>query len=298
MRPGSPLGLIGRPLLFRQKSPSWRMRKSTSFWSWDHIRFLLRPSKRASAHGPNRRSFLLRSNEGIPARRRFCLPPRNFTPTGFDLEWSRVSPPGRFVRLPTYPWQRERFWIDDGREPHQNGATTIVDFDASCPTAGGSSKRRVKRLPRGAGERHGGFPHECSRAACGSRSSFRKPTSGRTHSTLNPIGISDLTADKRRERLIEYFRDRVAAVLELAPDKVDLDRPLLNLGLDSLTAMELKVEIDAFLGASLPLSMLLESGGIRELAESANSTPCRHSGQTVRDGRRACSRRERRAALA
>ena len=55
---------------------------------------------------------------------------------GFDLEWSRVSPPGRFVRLPTYPWQRERFWIDDGREePHQNGATTIVDFDASCPTA-------------------------------------------------------------------------------------------------------------------------------------------------------------------
>ena len=33
---------------------------------------------------------------------------------GFDLEWARVSPPGRFVRLPGYPWQRERFWLDDG----------------------------------------------------------------------------------------------------------------------------------------------------------------------------------------
>ena len=53
---------------------------------------------------------------------------------GFDLEWSSVSTPGRFVQLPTYPWQRERFWIDDRPEPHQNGATTIVDFDASCPT--------------------------------------------------------------------------------------------------------------------------------------------------------------------
>ena len=53
---------------------------------------------------------------------------------GFDLEWSRVSPPGRFVRLPTYPWQRERFWIDDGREPHQNGATPKVDCDAGLAT--------------------------------------------------------------------------------------------------------------------------------------------------------------------
>ena len=33
---------------------------------------------------------------------------------GFDLNWARVSPPGRFVRLPGYPWQRERFWLDDG----------------------------------------------------------------------------------------------------------------------------------------------------------------------------------------
>ncbi len=169
---------------------------------------------------------------------------------GFDLEWSRVSPPGRFVRLPTYPWQRERFWIDDGREatPERlRPRTSTVDASASsCPNR-------------------------------------RTPTQ------------LELT---RRERLIEYFRDRVAAVLELAPDKVDLDRPLLNLGLDSLTAMELKVEIDAFLGAALPLSMLLESGGIRELAESARCAPCRRSGQTARDGRRACSVRKRRAALA
>ena len=73
--------------------------------------------------------------------------------------------------------------------------------------------------------------------------------------------------DVRRQRLIEYFRDRVAAVLGLAPDKVDPDRPLMNLGLDSLTAMELKVEIDACLGTTLPLSMLMEGSGIRELAE-------------------------------
>ena len=30
-----------------------------------------------------------------------------------DRVVERVSPPGRFVRLPSYPWRRERYWIDD-----------------------------------------------------------------------------------------------------------------------------------------------------------------------------------------
>ena len=197
---------------------------------------------------------------------------------GFDLEWSRVSPPGRFVRLPSYPWQRERFWIDDKREPHQNGASTNVAFDDSCPT---------EVVPQNGISN--GYHAAPVLGTEGSRISAPEPlgqhaefpeTDIRTNSLESkPIGISDLAAEKRRERLIEYFRERVAAVLELAPEKVDLDRPLLNLGLDSLTAMELKIEIDAFLGAPLPLSILLESGGIRELAESANSllaaTPAR-----------------------
>ena len=44
----------------------------------------------------------------------------------------------------------------------------------------------------------------------------------------------------------------------------------MSLGLDSLSAMDLKVEIDAGLGTTLPLSMLMEVSGIRELAEWAS----------------------------
>ncbi len=75
-----------------------------------------------------------------------------------------------------------------------------------------------------------------------------------------------VTESDNRDRLVEFVRDRVAAVLGLTPDKVDLDRPLMTLGLDSLTAMELKVEIETGLGTTLPLSMLMEGSGIRELA--------------------------------
>jgi amino acid adenylation domain-containing protein len=197
---------------------------------------------------------------------------------GFDLEWSRVSPPGRFVQLPSYPWQRERFWIDDGREPHQNGATTYVDVDALGLTElvhrNGVSNGYHAASANGLSASRGGALESLGRQV-----EFPGTDDRASSIDSNLVGLSDLPADARRERLVEYFRDRVAAVLELAPEKVDLDRPLLNLGLDSLTAMDLKVEIDSFLGAAIPLSMLLESGGIRELAKRANSllaaTPAR-----------------------
>ncbi|HEV2129571.1 MAG TPA: polyketide synthase dehydratase domain-containing protein, partial [Longimicrobiaceae bacterium] len=32
--------------------------------------------------------------------------------TGCPVAWRQLYPRGRFVRIPTYPWQRERFWLD------------------------------------------------------------------------------------------------------------------------------------------------------------------------------------------
>jgi acyl transferase domain-containing protein len=30
---------------------------------------------------------------------------------GYPVQWAKVAPPGEAVALPTYPWQRERFWL-------------------------------------------------------------------------------------------------------------------------------------------------------------------------------------------
>ncbi|MBL8164257.1 MAG: type I polyketide synthase [Anaerolineae bacterium] len=32
---------------------------------------------------------------------------------GYPVDWVRLYPAGRVLRLPTYPWQRERFWVDE-----------------------------------------------------------------------------------------------------------------------------------------------------------------------------------------
>ena len=163
---------------------------------------------------------------------------------GFDIEWSRVLPAGRFVRLPGYPWQRERFWLDDERKlgksraeeqtdqidgsprtaPHQNGQS---DSDHASPVEGHSAlvaKHDEPALPPPAILKDRVAAHSVD---------------------VRYEGLAGLPADVRHKRLMEYFRDRVAAVLGLAPDKVDPDRPLMSLGLDSLSAMDLKMEIDA-----------------------------------------------------
>ncbi|MGE5754531.1 MAG: type I polyketide synthase, partial [Planctomycetaceae bacterium] len=46
---------------------------------------------------------------------------------GHPVEWDRLYPSGRFARLPTYPWQRERFWLEDDEE------------DADSPPLGAAS---------------------------------------------------------------------------------------------------------------------------------------------------------------
>jgi amino acid adenylation domain-containing protein len=189
---------------------------------------------------------------------------------GFDIEWARVSPPGRFIRLPRYPWQRERYWLDLepklGKAIAEERADQIDGNPCAVPHHNGPSNGRCGApgaVHTTLAGKHDG-PQMSPSAILDDRVAAHRVS-------VRQVRLGDLPADARRERLTEYFRDRVAAVLGLAPDKVDCDRPLLSLGLDSLSAMELKVELDSSLGTALPLSLLMESAGIRALATNASA---------------------------
>jgi len=72
----------------------------------------------------------------------------------------------------------------------------------------------------------------------------------------------------------EPLRDIAAQALGLPVELVDPDRPLTELGLDSLSAVELKGGIEAALGVSVPLADLLEGASLRSLSlETAEETP-------------------------
>jgi acyl carrier protein len=69
--------------------------------------------------------------------------------------------------------------------------------------------------------------------------------------------------------LIPRLQGAFAGYLGLQPDEIDPDRPIDELGLDSLTAAQLALDIEERLGVSLFLNDLSGRETLTELAASA-----------------------------
>jgi acyl transferase domain-containing protein/acyl-CoA synthetase (AMP-forming)/AMP-acid ligase II/acyl carrier protein len=78
-----------------------------------------------------------------------------------------------------------------------------------------------------------------------------------------------MPADRRRDWLLRLVRDKVAAALEQEPEEVGTDRPLSSMGVDSITAMEIKWAVEDGLGVSLPVSSLADGPTIAVLVDRA-----------------------------
>ncbi|HWB85710.1 MAG TPA: amino acid adenylation domain-containing protein [Bryobacteraceae bacterium] len=133
----------------------------------------------------------------------------------FDSEFPR-----RRLPLPTYPFQRQRYWVLDSE---------------------GLLGRRVEEST----ERH------------------------------EPVAASEKQAESREPAELKDFQHslelQVAAVLGL-PTPPDPDRPLLELGLDSLMSVELKSWIARETGVEVELREFLSGASIHDLATAMNQT--------------------------
>ncbi|MBS0448807.1 MAG: SDR family NAD(P)-dependent oxidoreductase [Proteobacteria bacterium] len=75
-----------------------------------------------------------------------------------------------------------------------------------------------------------------------------------------------LAPAERRATILRYLRDQVAAAVGMAAAEIDPGRPLTELGLDSLMALETKNRIEAQLGIDLPVVTFLEGCSLEQLA--------------------------------
>lgn len=70
-----------------------------------------------------------------------------------------------------------------------------------------------------------------------------------------------------RQRLLEnYIREKIATSLKLSLSGMDVQQPLNSLGIDSLTAMELKGWIEAELGVEVPITLFLQEPSISQFS--------------------------------
>ena len=76
----------------------------------------------------------------------------------------------------------------------------------------------------------------------------------------------EATPRARRMRVMDFIRGEVATVLRLDPSRVELDTPLMNLGIDSLMGLELRNRLDSNLGLALPTTLVWTYPTIEALA--------------------------------
>lgn len=148
---------------------------------------------------------------------------------GYSINWSRLYPSeGRCVPLPSYPWQRERYWFESDptqQQEHQNGNS---HFNGKSSTLNATAPQQQWSLTR-------------------------------DREVLLPSADRILAATpKEREPLLESgLRELFARVLGFPATKIDPQQPLYSLGLDSLMAVELRNRIETNLGVVVPLEDFL-----------------------------------------
>ena len=75
------------------------------------------------------------------------------------------------------------------------------------------------------------------------------------------------TSPQRRQRLLAEFQAELARMLGLHPQMIDAQVPLPRLGVDSFTAMQLRLLIDRDLQVLLPIEFLLNNPTLEQVAE-------------------------------
>ena len=78
--------------------------------------------------------------------------------------------------------------------------------------------------------------------------------------------LQPLSAAERLNLIAEYLRQEIARVVGVSASKLELDKPLNTMGIDSLMAIELKNSVESSMEVSLPIATLLKGPAIMEMA--------------------------------
>ncbi|MFK7835027.1 MAG: SDR family NAD(P)-dependent oxidoreductase [Sulfitobacter sp.] len=78
--------------------------------------------------------------------------------------------------------------------------------------------------------------------------------------------LMELSGDELIEAAEDYIKDEITNVLKIDKSVIQVERPMSELGLDSLSSFELKIRIETALEATIPVSKFLQAPSIRELS--------------------------------
>lgn len=112
-------------------------------------------------------------------------------------------------------------------------------------------------------------PSEEQQAAHADQSNLEQPKSESmvVQSTTLAERLQSADIEARRQLLSAYIQEKLAETLKISHTKIAIDKPLTSLGVDSLTAVDLRNRISEDLEVDLPMATLIEGPMIVQLVE-------------------------------
>ncbi|MGI5183701.1 SDR family NAD(P)-dependent oxidoreductase [Dactylosporangium sp. CA-152071] len=175
---------------------------------------------------------------------------------GAPVDWPRVHPGATRVDLPTYAFQHRRYWLD---------------IDPATQFAGDRFWSAVARADAGALGAMLGVAPEPLRHALPALSALLhhrtvpapapEPDEERAEEPADTLlaRLAGASEQEQRRLLVELVRDHAAAVLRHErPDDVATSRRFLDIGFDSVTAVELRNRLASATGLALPSTLLFD----------------------------------------
>lgn len=192
---------------------------------------------------------------------------------GFPVNWNSYDRPYSGMapfptqRLPVYPFQHERHWFGEWAGDKNVAGDKKVAGDNNV--AGDKKVAGDKNVALNQGRPDPAIQERSDGAVLQDGALAASRASSAEGSDQELASIEDILAvapEQRLAELQEQIRVQLGRVLRLQPERIDLDRPIQYLGLDSIMAIELKNQVERDLKVSLPIAALLKGPSVIQLS--------------------------------
>lgn len=160
------------------------------------------------------------------------------------------------VVLPTYPFQRQRYWIE-----------WVPSSRIDNPPSG-QQPTRVAARPADAQESVHTNGHVPSQQVQEPAQARQETSNG--HFSLRTELLSG-TAQIRREKMQRYLTQTISNALGIEATSLPQEQSLITLGLDSLMVMGVRQQIQRELGVNLPIENLVQGTSIAQLVDQVTT---------------------------
>jgi amino acid adenylation domain-containing protein len=202
--------------------------------------------------------------------------------SGFDFNWKKfdrdysIRPKIKPSDLPTYPFQRKRYWFEASRISQETDVVVpFVDEAVEGQDLSTYSDEELVKIIKTLYTRLNqttqlSLKRELDVVPADVEVAETVESGLEEEKEITLKRILSESPEARQPLLLALLRNELANVLKMDPARLDIKRPINYMGLDSIMAIELRNRIGNILNLEIPISSLLQDLNLKQLALQLN----------------------------